>query len=150
MVDVLFCVWEIIARSNKASLSGAASPAPVRAIEIEKYHDLDLWTKNKDPDVQLDAPLADFHEALMSWVRRRGEEPQITHYSQAPDHFELPALPPAGKDPAEMEGEETLRKDPMYEDPWVYRQRRAVLRRVHRHFLKVFLILLPSLPSPYS
>ena len=50
------------------------------------------WVKH--PDVQLDHPVSEYYDTLMTWVRRRRSGPQVTHYTQATEHITYPACIP--------------------------------------------------------
>ncbi|AEO66351.1 uncharacterized protein THITE_152152 [Thermothielavioides terrestris NRRL 8126] len=61
-------------------------------LEEEAFKDPAKWIKH--PDVELDAPVADFYFELMAWVRRRRAAPPLTHYTEAPEHIDWPDFPP--------------------------------------------------------
>ncbi|KAG7293955.1 hypothetical protein NEMBOFW57_004016 [Staphylotrichum longicolle] len=63
----------------------------VHLVNEEDFFDPAKWIKH--PDVELDAPVADFYFELMAWARRRRAEKQLTHYTQAPEHVDWPDVP---------------------------------------------------------
>jgi len=83
---VLLFLYELITRD-----AALGSQYQLHLVDEENFIDPAKWIKH--PDVELDAPVADFYFELMTWVRRRRSGKQLTHYTQAPEHVNWPDIP---------------------------------------------------------
>ncbi|KAK3382607.1 hypothetical protein B0T24DRAFT_564866 [Lasiosphaeria ovina] len=63
----------------------------LRGVDESNIVDRDKWVKHAD--VELDHDVDTFYNELMAWVRKRRDGPKLTHYTQAPRHFEIPDMP---------------------------------------------------------
>ena len=83
---VLLFMYELITRD-----AALGSQYQLHLFDEKNFTDPAKWIKH--PDVELDAPVADFYFELMAWVRRRRAGKQLTHYTQAPEHVDWPDVP---------------------------------------------------------
>jgi hypothetical protein len=58
------------------------------SVDVESMKE---WAKH--PDVELDNPVSMFRQTLDSWVKKRREVQQVTHYREAPEHIDWPKIP---------------------------------------------------------
>uniref|UniRef100_A0A8H7NKI5 non-specific serine/threonine protein kinase n=1 Tax=Bionectria ochroleuca TaxID=29856 RepID=A0A8H7NKI5_BIOOC len=81
----IFTVYELITRDD----SFRQKPFwEQNSVDVESMKE---WAKH--PDVELDNPVSMFRQTLDSWVKKRREVQQVTHYREAPEHIDWPKIP---------------------------------------------------------
>jgi hypothetical protein len=77
----------------------------IEHIDEKEVADCDKWVN--PPGVELDHDASVFYDEVMAWATKRRSGPHMTHYTQAPSHFDFPMPPDPPEDFVVLDGVKT-------------------------------------------